>query len=280
MTNCRYCDAVTSNYVYDVCAKCSGYANFAKQRHNAQLQEGARRMVAVPRLFSDYIKMVEHDILNSAAVPHWALTGTPVPETAFDAEERRHRRTLMDKFDDMQVSLNLQVENELRWLVDQGFPLDELEMVVGHPVQGPRVVPHLRHLPTNGRLVSFPATPEGRIVDRHVDKIREALAPQPPTLSEWLGDRVSELGRWAEVLREQPVPAGRIVKWEWREPCWLGFDRCGGRYTLGLHTVFDVVTGDRLRDDAFDMCLFTRHPDVKPEPKPTVRTWFGNEEEP
>jgi hypothetical protein len=149
----------------------------------------------------------------------------------------------------------------------------------GHPVTGVGVAPSIRHESSGRDLAVFHWHAEARAwsVTRDEQAIQAIITPKPPTLRKWLGDRVSELGRWAEVLREQPVPAGRIVKWEWREPCWLGFDRCGGRYTLGLHTVFDVVTGDRLRDDAFDMCLFTRHPDVKPEPK--LRTWFGNEEE-
>jgi hypothetical protein len=148
MTNCRYCDAVTSNYVYDVCDKCSGYANFAKQRSAAQ-------------------------------------SSTP--------------------------------------------------------------------------------------------------RPKPPTLREWLGDRVSELGRWAEVLREQPAPAGWIAEWRCHDGVWVAYGGVrGGRYTLGLHTVFDIAHGaphifDSGFEEALQMALFTRHPDVKPEPK--LRTWFGNEEE-
>lgn len=111
--------------------------------------------------------------------------------------------------------------------------------------------------------------------------------PKPPTLREWLGDRVSELGPWADVLREQPAPAGWIERWECRAGIWIAFGGIrGGRYTLGLHTLLDIATGaPEIFGDGFEealqMALFTRHPAVMPEPrKPTLRTWFGNEEEP
>jgi hypothetical protein len=201
MTNCRYCDAVTSNYVYDVCAKCSGYANFAKQRHNAQLQEGARRMVAVPRLFSDYIKMVEHDILNSAAVPHWALTGTPVPGTALEAEERRQRRD--DHADALQYALT---GRQARKACAELWQLHETNPGPCHKC-GVACRDRVTYLPL-GEAPQHYCFPCG--------DTQPWLSQQPaPTLREWLGPGVSELGRWAEVLREQPVPAGMIVAWEW-----------------------------------------------------------------
>lgn len=115
------------------------------------------------------------------------------------------------------------------------------------------------------------------------------IAPKPPTLREWLGDRASELGPWAEVLRDQPVPRGWIQRWE--------SYRTGDTWELVAHgrgrsetiTPTDVIyaIGTWPADpygstsEALQMSLFTRHPAVNPEPrKPTLRTWFGNEEEP
>jgi hypothetical protein len=114
--------------------------------------------------------------------------------------------------------------------------------------------------------------------------------PKPPTLREWLGDRVSELGRWAEVLREQPVPAGMIVAWHWDHsgPEWLliASDRadkpgCGTAVMPDLSGVFDRCddsTDITCWMESLQMALFHHHPDVKPEPA-LVRTWFGNEED-
>lgn len=98
---------------------------------------------------------------------------------------------------------------------------------------------------------------------------------EPPTLREWLGDRVSELGRWADVLREQPVPAGRITSWRWR----LGHAERG--WTLHMITrgcdaqvlpqgipLLRTETGPWA--DAMQMALFTNHPDVKPDPRPAA----------
>jgi hypothetical protein len=114
--------------------------------------------------------------------------------------------------------------------------------------------------------------------------------PKPPTLREWLGDRVSELGRWAEVLRDQPVPAGMIVAWHWDHsgPEWLliASDRadkpgCGTAVMPDLSGVFDRCddsTDITCWMESLQMALFHHHPDVKPEPA-LVRTWFGNEED-
>lgn len=113
----------------------------------------------------------------------------------------------------------------------------------------------------------------------------DACQAKPPTLREWLGDRVSELGPWAGVLREQPVACGFVSRCEWR--------RVHGQWDLFLYNKFDinpirlrasslarVLTNAELGAiDTYRMALFTRHPAVKPEPAP-LRTWFGNEEEP
>lgn len=113
--------------------------------------------------------------------------------------------------------------------------------------------------------------------------------PKPPTLREWLGDRVAELGPWAEVLREQPVPAGQIVAWHWDHsgPEWLLIasarndkPKCGTAVLPDLSGVFDRCddsTDITCWMESLQMALFDRHPDVKPEPK--LRTWFGNEED-
>lgn len=97
----------------------------------------------------------------------------------------------------------------------------------------------------------------------------------PPTLREWLGDRVSEFGRWAEVLREQPVPAGWISEWRWDGPYLIAIED-GGRETWVLRdNVIEAVTGYTwsAKADAYQMALFTRHPDVKPEPNPAAFPW-------
>lgn len=87
---------------------------------------------------------------------------------------------------------------------------------------------------------------------------------QPPTLREWLGDRVADLGRWATVLREQPVPAGDVTAWEWRR---------GALYAL--RGEWEPVTAAQVaasvgpfKDcfgamaDVMQAALFTRHPHV------------------
>jgi hypothetical protein len=94
---------------------------------------------------------------------------------------------------------------------------------------------------------------------------------------------VSELGRWADVLREQPVPAGHIEELLLNSSTgWLDYltrgehgDELG---SLTQHAVLAATCPQDPLYEALQMALFTRHPDVKPEPKP-VRTWFGNEEE-
>jgi len=105
--------------------------------------------------------------------------------------------------------------------------------------------------------------------------------PKPPTLREWLGDRVSELGRWADVLREQPVPAGLFLRFEWRGGSdFRAFTRRGSNAIV----VEDVVAATRVgvaehaatataHDgwlESLQMALFTRHPDVTPDPRPAA----------
>lgn len=97
-----------------------------------------------------------------------------------------------------------------------------------------------------------------------------------PTLREWLGDRVSELGRWADVLREQPVPAGWIVRLEWTPYGGLNaIDENGGINCVGVETVMSAILSNWNvgRAEAYQMALFTRHPDVKPAPKPAAFPW-------
>jgi hypothetical protein len=124
--------------------------------------------------------------------------------------------------------------------------------------------------------------PSAANVARAVERIKATAEPKPPTLREWLGDRVSELGRWAEVLRDQPVPAGRITGWRWMGSAqrgWVLHQVTGATHAQLLPEgvpLLPCATGP-LADD-LQMALFTRHPAVKPEPPP-LRTWFGNEEE-
>jgi hypothetical protein len=109
---------------------------------------------------------------------------------------------------------------------------------------------------------------------------RMAASPKPPTLREWLGDRVSELGRWADVLREQPVSAGDVSAWKWEmfgSEWHLEYQSSAWRARLSRNTVRDAVTGDcdpwELDADTLQMALFSRHPDVAPEPKHAAFPW-------
>lgn len=105
------------------------------------------------------------------------------------------------------------------------------------------------------------------------------VPPTPPTLREWLGDRVGELGPWADVLREQPVPAGWVREWQWSEMfvSWIAHgDTIHGprSFTVEPSDVISACRGDAVQPhDAYLMALFTRHPDVKPEPKPAKFPW-------
>jgi hypothetical protein len=161
--------------------------------------------------------------------------------------------------------------------------VDVLSMPSGIPI-------YERH--HNGE--GIPCVDSGQQVPRYArhttphQNARETI--RPPTLRDWLGDRVSELGRWAEVLREQPVPAGMIVAWHWDHsgPEWLliASDRadkpgCGTAVMPDLSGVFDRCddsTDITCWMESLQMALFHHHPDVKPEPA-LVRTWFGNEED-
>lgn len=120
-----------------------------------------------------------------------------------------------------------------------------------------------------------------RGTDRDRGKQCTHAPPQPPTLREWLGDRVAELGRWADVLREQPVPAGMIVAWEWRAgvPWALTQGEFSDWSKLTVENLVAACEPTKyLRDaspvvDSMQMALFTRHPDVKPEPRPAAFPW-------
>ncbi len=99
-----------------------------------------------------------------------------------------------------------------------------------------------------------------------------------PTLRKWFGDRVSELGRWADVLREQPVPAGEIRRWEWVriDSAWqlAGHLDGGGYITMIVPCALqELLVRERWWRDQLQMALFTRHPDVKPEPKRAAFPW-------
>jgi hypothetical protein len=125
--------------------------------------------------------------------------------------------------------------------------------------------------------------PSAADVARAVERIKATAEPKPPTLREWLGDRASELGRWAEVLREQPVPCGFItqVTWDMAHGQWaLRFQHRFGINAVHLRAseVSSVLChAEPGALDTYRMMLFTRHPDVAPTAK--LRTWFGNEEE-
>lgn len=94
---------------------------------------------------------------------------------------------------------------------------------------------------------------------------------EPSTLREWLGDRVSELGRWAVVLKDHPPDT-----WAWRR------DNTGGWFlqapgatipTTPRDVIGAVTWGQGPWPDTVQMALFTRHPDVKPYPRPAAYPW-------
>lgn len=105
------------------------------------------------------------------------------------------------------------------------------------------------------------------------------ITSKPPTLREWLGDRVAELGRWADVLRDQPVPAGCVSRWEWNRDGgdWMlaGYD--DRRSSVAIHLrgsdVWTYTRSSNAFRELVQMALFTRHPDVQPEPKPPAFPW-------
>jgi hypothetical protein len=106
----------------------------------------------------------------------------------------------------------------------------------------------------------------------------EPSEPKPPALREWLGDRVSELGRWAEVLREQPVAAGHIAELLLNSSTgWLDYIARGEHGDeRGSLTPDAAIVATNPPDpfyESLQMALFTRHPDVKPEPRPAAFPW-------
>lgn len=139
---------------------------------------------------------------------------------------------------------------------------------------------HVRASCYDGRAQGIPTI----VSDAHPSPFRpmRPTNPKPPTLREWLGPRVAELGPWAEVLREQPVPAGMIVAWHWDRsgPEWLliasdrrDAPRCGTAVLPDLSGVFDRCddgTDITCWMESLQMALFTRHPAVKPEPRITI----------
>lgn len=90
-------------------------------------------------------------------------------------------------------------------------------------------------------------------------------APLSPTLREWLGDRVSKLGRWADVLRERPVPVGWIQRWWWDAERAIWIVSGAGVRDIPVDQDLAMQYLNR-RNDSFQMALFTRHPDVEPDP--------------
>lgn len=110
--------------------------------------------------------------------------------------------------------------------------------------------------------------------------MHERVQAKPPTLREWLGsDNVAVLGEWADVLREQPVPAGWVTEWQWDEMyvSWRAHgDTIHGpkSFTVVPSDIVSAVRGDRVpAHDAYLMCFFTRHPRVKPEPRKAPYPW-------
>lgn len=219
----------------------------------------------------DHIAKLEREALDSAGVPRYVLMGTPSGEHGLYHDYHVDARKYAIGFDTAGDSV----------------------MVVRMP-SSPKAP--AASCPGCAALVFFTAndclqrhyhsdrTPcawsgRQRATVEH-EQSRMASPPKPPTLREWLGDRVGELGRWADVLREQPVPAGDVSAWKWEmfgSEWHLEYQSSAWRARLSRNSVRDAVTGDcdpwELDADTLQMALFTRHPDVKPEPKPAAFPW-------
>jgi hypothetical protein len=112
---------------------------------------------------------------------------------------------------------------------------------------------------------------------------------KPPTLKEWLGDRLRRLGYsltealgpWEAVLREAPVAGGRYGRFEWRK-IWNHWELHvpAGNEARGPLSAEEIVyaTGRNLRGRALEDglsafwestmgCFFTRRPDMPEETK-------------
>jgi hypothetical protein len=228
------------------------------------------RCSGTTRSLRECFAKIERAILDRAGAPHMVLMGVPsasgmyfdgVPRfrnefmgywTAAEADERSQR------CDDHVAAINYALTGRRSGKADAAKRIAEAVRAAGGEA-----------------MTSYPCGCDRRF--GQCSLCAEAVAPpKPPTLREWLGDRVSELGRWAEVLREQPVPAGWIERWTW--------DRERGVWLMSGAGVRDCAVDPDLamqylnrRNDSMQMALFTRHPAVKPAPK--LRTWFGNEEE-
>jgi hypothetical protein len=105
-----------------------------------------------------------------------------------------------------------------------------------------------------------------------LDALSRASSPLPPSLQEWLGDGVSELGPWAAVLKDTPPET-----WEWR------LDNRGNWYlkapgatipTTPKDVVGAVTWGSGPWTDTCQMALFHHHPSTVPDPHP-VKPWLG-----
>lgn len=128
------------------------------------------------------------------------------------------QRAIMRAVEEQQRALHAAADVQVRMLHAVGIPLTSLTFVEGHPVTGVGVLPSIRHEATGLDLATFQWHEEARAwsVSRNAQAIAAIVAPKPPTLREWLGDRATELPpEWLTVLREQPVPAGWIARWEW-----------------------------------------------------------------
>jgi hypothetical protein len=127
----------------------------------------------------------------------------------------------------------------------------------------------LSSLPSAAEKASMMPVP----VDMLPEFVRKQSEPKPPTLREWLGDRASELGRWAEVLRPLPEPAGHIEELLLNSSTgWLDYLARGEhgdeRGSLTQHAVVAAINPQDPFYEALQMALFTRHPAVAPEPRP------------